>query len=57
MVSNVEDKLHVDRDANDAGDWCEGECGMQEDFAVPFDSSLRREKEVKDGWYNFSGSR
>ena len=44
----MEDKLHVDGDANDAGDWCEGECGMQEDFAVPFDSSLRREKEVKD---------
>ena len=39
VVSKVEDKLRVDSDANYAGDGCEGECSVQEDFVVPPDSS------------------
>ena len=39
-VSKVENELRIDSDANCAGDGCEDECGVQEDFVVPPDSSL-----------------
>ena len=52
----MENKLDVDGDANNAGDRCKGECGMQEDFVVPFDSSLRRKQEGKEWWCEFSRS-
>ena len=50
VVSEVEDKLRVDSDANYAGDRCEGKCGVQKDFVVPPDSSLGGEQEGEEWW-------
>ena len=44
VVSKVENELCIDSDANCAGDGCEDECGVQEDFVAPLDSSLRKEQ-------------
>ena len=56
VVSKVEDQLRVDSDTNYAGDGCEGECSVQDDFVVPPDSSLVGEQEGEEWWYENSGS-
>ena len=56
VVGNVEDKLNIDSWANHAGDGCKGECGVQQDFVVPPDSSLGGEQDGEE-WLCEDGGR